>query len=334
VSDTPFFSVLIINYNGGTYLQKAIDSLSAQTFQNFETIIIDNDSTDGSMNGLDASALPHCDIDLLGRNSGFAEGNNIAAKKARGEWLALLNADAEAAPDWLETLASSISAHPDCRMFASTQLSMDDNDILDGIGDGYTIWGFAWRGGYHRPASEIPEAGETFAPCGASAVYHRETFLAHGGFEERYFCFMEDVDLGFRMRLAGEYCLFQPDAIVQHKGGGLSGEASEFSVYHGARNRVWTYIGNMPAVLLWLTLPGHLALTAYLLIRYIGTPYSGYVWKGTKDGWLEAFKFRRERKALRSDKRSVTLSGLSRMFHWNIFAMSQHRSAVRPSNRR
>ncbi|MAI89556.1 glycosyltransferase family 2 protein [Ponticaulis sp.] len=325
---SPFFSVLIINYNGGDYLQNAINSLARQSFSDFETIIIDNDSRDGSMEGLDVSALPACTIECLGRNSGFAEGNNIAAKMAKGEWLVLLNADAAAEPNWLETLRAAITDYPDCRMFASTQLFMDDPTIMDGAGDGYTAWGFAWRGGYHHPVTKHPDLGETFAPCGASAVYERETFLKHGGFDERYFCFMEDVDLAFRMRLDGEYCLFLPEAVVEHKGGGLSGEKSEFSVFHGARNRVWTYLGNMPAPLLWLTLPGHLFLTAYLIIWYWNRPYGKHVLNGTKAGWADGLAFRRERKATRKG-RKVSLIDVAKMVHWNPFPMSRHDIAVR-----
>lgn len=332
VSLQPFFSVLIVNYNGGEYLQGAVNSLAAQTFTDFETIIIDNDSKDGSLERLDASVLSDCRIEALGRNSGFAEGNNIGAKLSRGRWLALLNADAVASPDWLQKLREAIEAYPDCAMFASTQISMDDDQILDGAGDGYTAYGFAWRGCYHRSVNIQPGFGETFSPCGASAAYRRETFLEFGGFDERFFCFMEDVDLAFRMRLAGEYCLYLPDAVVTHKGGGLSGEQSEFSVVHGARNRVWAYWANMPSWLLFVTLPGHLVLTAYLLIWYFGRPYSSHVWKGTVMGWKEAREFRRDRDKLRKS-RKVSLFQLARSFFWNPIPMSRHASSVMTTKR-
>ena len=327
MSSQPFFSVLIVNYNGGDYLQGAVNSLASQTFDDFETIIIDNDSKDGSLEMLDVSQLLLCRVEPLGRNSGFAEGNNIGARLAKGKWLALLNADAVAHPDWLEKLHEAIHEYPNCAMFASTQISMDDSEILDGAGDGYTAYGFAWRGCYHRSIDILPDFGETFSPCGASAAYRRETFLAHGGFDERYFCFMEDVDLAFRMRLAGEVCLFLPQAVVTHKGGGLSGEQSEFSVVHGARNRVWAYWANMPTPLLFVTLPGHLLLTAYLLIWYAGRAYSGQVLKGTIAGWKRANEMRRHRAPGRK-KRKISLRRLARSFFWNPFPMSQHSSSV------
>ena len=328
MSETPFFSVIIVNYNGGAYLQKAIDSLSGQTFQDFETWIVDNDSTDGSMERLDLSKAQNTHVVMVGRNSGFAEGNNIAARMAKGEWLVLLNADAAADDNWLETIRGATLENPDTSIFASTQLRMDDPSVMDGAGDGYTAYGFAWRGGFLQPDVQRPEFGETFGACGASATYRRDVFLAHNGFDERYFCYMEDVDLAFRMRLAGERCLFLPDAVVQHKGGGLSGEKSEFSTVHGARNRVWTYFANMPAELLILTLPGHLVLTAYLLLWYIGRPYGRYVWSGTVKGWAKAFALRRERKQIRRNRR-VSIWNLAGQMAWNPFLMSRHAPHIR-----
>lgn len=326
----PFFSVIIVNYNGGAYLQGAIDSLTRQSFSDFEVFVVDNASTDGSMDGLD-TAHSKQPVHLMpqSRNTGFAEGNNIAARQANGQWIALLNADAEADPDWLLTLHSAIDMYPNYRMIASLQVRMDDPEQLDGAGDGYSAYGFAWRGGYLKPRSSTPKRGETFGPCGASAAYETAAFLEHGGFDESYFCYMEDVDLAFRMRLAGEKCLFLPEAIVTHKGGGLSGEKSEFSVVHGTRNRVWTYLGNMPSALFWLTLPMHLALTSYLALWYAFRPYGRYVRKGLMQGWSKAWDVRRNRKVLRVE-RIASVGDLINSMTWNPIKMSRHKPDVRP----
>ena len=323
----PFFSVIIVNYNGGTYLQGALNSLKLQSFADFEVFVVDNASTDGSLDDLDLSRLPHFKLIRLNHNSGFAEGNNTAARESKGRWIVLLNADATATPKWLETLHREILAAPDVKMMASTQLRMDDPDQLDGVGDGYTAWGFAWRGGYLKPASTIPPKSEVFGPCGASAAYETQAFLDAEGFDESFFSFMEDVDLAFRLRLAGHTCVFVPDAVVHHKGGGLSGERSEFSVIHGSRNRIWTYFGNMPTGLLLLTLPGHLILTAYLIVWYFGRPYGKYVLEGTIAGWKAAFQVRKDRKKLRLERKISSL-GLMRSFFWNPWPMSHHDAAV------
>jgi GT2 family glycosyltransferase len=215
----PDFSVLIVNYNGGTYVQGALDSLKAQTHRSFEVILLDNASADGSVDALDTGGLPAFTLMRETENHGFARGNNLAAAQAKGRWLALLNPDAAARPDWLAQVMAGTKRHPGVTSFACTQLWMHDETKLDGAGDNYLIFGIPWRGGYHRPVSDLPAEGTCFSPCGASAVYLRETFATAGGFDERLFCFCEDVDLGFRLRLEGGDCVFLPDAAVSHAGG-------------------------------------------------------------------------------------------------------------------
>lgn len=327
--ETPFFTVIIVNYNSGAFLQKAVESLIVQTFQSFELLVVDNDSQDHSLRTLDMSEIEQAQLMKMGKNTGFAKANNAAAKKARGEWLVLLNADAEAAPNWLEEIHNGIGRHPGVTMFASTQLRMEETGRIDGVGDCYTAYGYPWRGGFMKPVSMIPAEGECFSACGASAIYHRNTFLRHKGFDETFFCYVEDSDLAFRMRLAGETCVFLPNAIVTHFGGGSSGEESHFSVTHGARNRVWAYVGNMPSLIFWPTLPIHLLLTLYLLVFYFGRPYSAYVWEGSRAGWAKAFEVRKQRDSLRKN-RKVSLRKLASRLTWNILRMSARLPDVRP----
>ncbi len=323
----PEFSIVIVNYNGGDFIQQALDSLAAQTRQDFEVFLVDNASTDGSIDGLDTSALPSFRLMAEPVNHGFAAANNMAAQQATGKWLVCLNPDATARPDWLQKIAEGHARHPDARMFASTQFDKMDPSQLDGVGDAYLILGIPWRGGFGRPATELPREGECFSPCGAGAVFDRELFLAHGGFDESFFCFCEDVDLGFRLRLAGEICVFLPDAIIDHVGGGLSGRVSDFATYHGARNRVWTYAKNMPAPLFWLTLPGHVALSAYILLRGVMTGRVGQTWRGMRDGvlGLPALQLREKNRP----PRKVSLWALARAMAWNPFRMSQRKAHVR-----
>jgi GT2 family glycosyltransferase len=227
----PDFSVLIVNFNGGDYVQGALNSLKAQTHRSFEVILLDNASSDGSIDKLDASGLPAFRLVREPENHGFARGNNLAAAQARGTWLALLNPDAAARPDWLAQVLAGTHRHPGVTSFACTQLWMHDETKLDGAGDNYLAFGIPWAGRV-SPSSRrtCPPKAPAFLPCGASAVYHRETFLAAGGYDERLFCFCEDVDLGFRLRLEGEDCVFLPDAVVSHAGGALSDKVSGFAV--------------------------------------------------------------------------------------------------------
>jgi len=329
VDTAPDFSVIIVNYNGSAFLQGAIDSLKAQTHRDFEVILIDNASTDGSVDTLDTGGLPAFTLMREAKNHGFARGNNLAAAQAKGAWLALLNPDARASPGWLAALTRAAAAHPETRTFASAQYLLDDPDTLDGAGDAYLVFGFPWRGGFGRAARELPGPGFCFSACGASAVYDRDLFLSVGGFDERFFCYCEDVDLGFRLQLLGEDCRFVPDAAIEHAGSAISGRGSAFSTYHGTRNRIWTYVKNMPPGLMILTLPGHIALTLYLLARNSFTPRFAPMLRGLYNGISGTFRLRT------SSQWRVLPRGRSRrivrLMAWNPFRMSQRRVHVRVS---
>lgn len=329
ISDTRIeVSVVIVNFNGAAFLQTAINSLKAQTFQNFELIIFDNASSDGSAQSLSLEGLPHCQVILHTDNIGFAAGNNRAAQLAVGKWLVLMNPDVEARPDWLEKLMAAAAANPGIQTFASAQLQYHDASMMDGAGDAYLLFGFPWRGGFERPASELPPTGYCFSGCGAAAMYDLGVFREAGGFDERFFCYCEDVDLGFRLQLMGYDCLFVSDAIVHHVGSGISGKASPFATYHGTRNRVWTYCKNMPLFVLILTFPGHALLTAYVVIHNLFTSRRESMVRGLKDGLAGAMRIRASDE-WKVRQRRIGLWALIRKMAWNPFRMHTRRVHVR-----
>ena len=326
----PAFSVLIVNYNGGAFVQGALNSLKRQTFRDFEVILVDNASSDGSADGLDTQGLPAFTLMKERANHGFARGNNLATEHARGRWLALLNPDAEADPDWLAEVAAAIRAHPDVKTFACAQFALGRPDLMDGAGDAYQVFGFPWRGGFGHPAASMPKAdGWCFSACGASAIYEANLFRELGGFDERFFCYCEDVDLGFRLQLAGEDCMFLRRAIVRHAGGGIAGQSSAFATYHGTRNRIWAYAKNMPLPLLLPTLPGHAALTLYVLARNAFTPRFGPMARGLIDGVMGIPKIAGSW-LWREPERRLGLWALARRMAWNPFRMSRRSPHVRP----
>ncbi len=325
---TPLISVVIVNYNGGAFLQEAINALSRQTLKDFELIVFDNASSDGSADALDLTGLAEPRLIRHSDNIGFAAGNNRAAEEARGKWLALLNPDTVAAPDWLEKLVAASQAYPDCRNFASAQLDLNNPDLLDGAGDAYLIFGFPWRGGFGRPASELPPSGWVFSACGAAAMYDRDLFLSLGGFDERFFCYCEDVDLGFRLQLAGHDCRFVSDAVVRHAGSGIAGRASAFSTYHGTRNRVWTYFKNMSAGVLLLTIAGHIVLTGYILARNAFTPRFGPMLRGLRDAIGGLPEITRP-SPWKTANRAISLGNLLARMAWNPWRMSARKVHVR-----
>lgn len=260
----PTFSVIIVNYNGGQFLHRAVQALTDQSFSDFEAFIVDNDSTDGSI-----AALPPLDqrftIIEAGKNLGFAAGNNLAALQARADWLVMLNPDAFAEPNWLKALHRAKDRHPWVTMLGSMQITADHPDQFDGTGDELSIFGVAYRAGYGKPRRTFTEDFPVFGPCAAAAAYRRDDFEAVGGFDERFFCYHEDVDLALKMRRQGGRAMQVHDAIVHHVGSGITGTASDFAVYHGTRNRIWTWFASMPRGLMVALLPLHIgANLAYL----------------------------------------------------------------------
>ncbi len=265
-----FVSVVIVTWNSAAYLPRCLQSLEEQTFQDFEVIIIDNGSTDDSLDGIkEKYPKLHIRTKELGRNTGFAVANNIGAQMARGKWLVLLNTDAFPESDWLENLVRAAEQVPNA-FFSSRQIQANHPERLDGEGDIYRLTGFAKRRSYDIPTYPSQEEKiEIFSPCAAAALYPRQDFLDVGGFDEDFFSYYEDVDLGFRLRLHGLQAYYLPSAVVHHVGSASTGKMSDFSVYHAHRNLLWTYLKNMPSALLWFTLPLHIFISfAFLLTRH------------------------------------------------------------------
>ena len=328
VADAPAITVVVVNFNGDDYLRGCLASLARQTFTDFETIVIDNASSDDSLARIREQPARTTILRQV-ENLGFAGGNNVGARAGRGRWLALLNPDAEAAPDWLAAMMRAVERRPTHRMVACLQISLREPDKLDGAGDCYLAYGYAWRGGFGHKLVDAPDAGECFAPCGAAALYPRDLFLESGGFDERYFCYHEDVDLAFRLRLRGEHCQYVPDAVVRHAGSGISGRSSPFAVFYGVRNGVWTYVKNMPGRFLLLTMPvwfvGSLMLLLRGAVRGVFVPTWRGFWAAFK-GLGPALKARRELKP----QRRISAGKLAAALIWNPFSYLGRSIQVRP----
>lgn len=260
------------------HIPRCLTCLRAQTRQDFELILVDNGSTDGPPD------LPeiyqqdlHIRVEKLGINLGFAAANNIGARLARGNWLILLNADAFPEPDWLEQLLRASEQNPGYTSFSSRQIQFNAPERLDGAGDSYHVSGLAWRHNYQLPSKTYGlKKKDVFSACAAAALYLREDFLQAGGFDEDYFSYFEDVDLGFRLRLAGKKCLYVPEAVVHHVGSASMGKRSDFSVYYGYRNMIWTFFKDMPSPLIWFFLPVHIT-TLLFFVGYLSMRGQGKV---------------------------------------------------------
>jgi GT2 family glycosyltransferase len=280
---SPLISVVIVNYNSRNHLIESVVALAAQRFPNFETIVIDNHSSDESFPRARSAVKEDERFTFIGTgtNLGFAAGSNFGAERARGKWLAFLNPDAMPAADWLGQLLAASSRHPDVVMFGSTQIDAADPQRLDGAGDHYFATGIPWRGGRGRSAQELPREGEVFAPCAAACFIRADAFREVGGFDERFFCYIEDIDLAFRLRLLGHRCIQASDAKVRHVGAASSRQAgADFAHQLGIRNLIWCFVKCMPGPLFWPLLPFHILMLAVLIMRAAASGEVRAVWKG------------------------------------------------------
>jgi GT2 family glycosyltransferase len=329
----PLVTVVLVTYESGPTLAACLAALAAQTFRDFELVIVDNASSDGAAQ---AAARAEASIRLIANpsNRGFAAAVNQGARAGRGRWLALINPDAYAEPDWLERLLAAARAHPDVRAFASRQLMAAEPGRLDGLGDVMAGAGFPFRGGYGRRDDGEAAVGEVFSACGGAMLIERALFLELGGFDERLFCYCEDVDLGYRLRLAGGRTLVVPDAVVRHEGSASTGgPRSDFAVFHGSRNRLWVFVKDTPPLLLWLTLPLHAAATALLFARHATRGEFAAPWRGLKAGIAGlpiALEARREAQA----RRRVGSLAIAAAMTWNPLDLFLRRVVIRPLSRR
>lgn len=297
-------SVVIVNWNGKQFIERCLASLMVQTVKPYEIILVDNASTDGSVDIV--RRFLSVRLIALGQNTGFSRGNNLAIKAAseKSEWIALLNPDAFAEARWLETLILAAKCHPDFDVFGSRLVNATDPTLLDGIGDAYHVSGLVWRMGHGMPVSTNTEnEQEIFSPCAAAALYRLTAVQKTGGFDEDYFCYVEDVDLGFRLRLAGCRCLYVPQSVVKHVGSGTTGgQHSDFATYHGHRNLVWTFVKDMPGILFWLFLPLHVLLNLLSVIWLVSRGQGRVILRAKRDairGLPKMWRKRREIQKLR-----------------------------------
>jgi GT2 family glycosyltransferase len=327
-SDAADVTVVVLCFQSGDTLSRCLASLKAQTVQGFETLLADNASSDGAPQAA-ARADPGLTLLENGCNLGFAAGNNRAAAHARGRWLILINPDAYAEPGFLAAMLAAAAALPRVRCFTARQRMANDPARLDGLGDAMAGIGFPFRGAYGAPDPGPLPLSEVFSPCGAAMMIDRDLFLSLGGFDERFFCYCEDVDLGYRLRLIGEPVILAAGAVVSHDGSvSTGGRRSDFSVYHGVRNRLWLFVKNTPPVLLSLTAPFHIAATLAVWARATlhgrAAPVEqalGAALRGLPEIW-------RSRRSVQAS-RTVSSWAIGSMMTWNPWFVIRRRGTIR-----
>ncbi|MGO9955358.1 MAG: glycosyltransferase family 2 protein [Solirubrobacteraceae bacterium] len=228
-------SVVIPNWNGLRWLDGCLEAVARQKLAPGEVIVVDNGSTDGSVAHLRA-AHPEVRVIALGANTGFAHAANVGLRAAAGELVALVNTDVVLAADWLGRMARALRGDPQSASAACKMLSLQSPSIVYDAGDVLRRDGVCeQRGRFGADDGRWDEPGEVFGACAGAALYRRAAVLAVDGFHERYFAYLEDVDLALRLRLAGWSCRYEP-AVALHAGEGSSHRLARSSGYLVERN--------------------------------------------------------------------------------------------------
>ncbi len=245
-------SVIVVNLDRADLLRECLASLLSQGYPAFETIVVDNGSSDGSVALVEGWGDPRLRLVRLAENRGFAGGCNAGLRVARGEWIALLNNDAVAAPGWLSALVEGARRNPRLGMCASKVL-FHGTDVIDKAGhliywDGQN----RGRGTGESDSHAFGEGSEALFPDGCAALYRRTLLVEVGGFDEDFFAYGDDADLGLRARLLGWKCRYVPEAVAYHRHSATSGRFSERKIYWVERNRFWLAVKSFPTPLLLL----------------------------------------------------------------------------------
>jgi hypothetical protein len=251
-------AVVIPSWNGVHFLGECLRSLASQTHP-ADVIVVDNGSHDGTAE-LVGGEFPGVTVLPLPSNRGFAGAANVGIAHALGagvDYVALFNNDAVAEPDWLEQLIACAEAHPGAGIVAS-KLLLADGEHIDSTGDFYSSWGWAYpRGRYEADRGQYdgPEFREVFCGSGGASLFRARMLEEVGPFDEDYFAYLEDQDLGFRAQLLGWRARYEPQARAYHRMMGTSATLEHFGRYQAIRNCIYLYAKNLPSPLVWRYLP-------------------------------------------------------------------------------
>jgi GT2 family glycosyltransferase len=270
-------TVVIPNWNGMPWLDRCLQALRRQDVD-FETVVVDNASIDDSVAFIERNH-PHIAVVRLQTNTGFANAANVGIARATTPYVVLLNADTEVYPDWLSQLLHRIErAPPELGAISSQMLRLDGCDCIDDAGDELSWYGAATKRGHDQPARNFDREEEVLSPCAGAALYRRDFLRLTGGFDDAFFAYLEDVDLGLRGRLMGYRYLYLPSAKVLHQGHGSNLPFHRY-VEWITRNRLMLFAKNIPASLLLRHAAKLLYGQVYFFVAY-GRPWpslKGYV---------------------------------------------------------
>ncbi len=314
-------SVIIPNWNGCELTLQCLRSLKDQTYDDYKIYVVENGSEDDSIERIE-SEFPEVALIKNSVNLGFAGGVNSGIRPATGEYIALLNNDTEAHPDWLREIVDTLDSQPEYGFAASKVLVYDQRDTIDSFGDGYSFHGLAYKiGDLAKDDGRFDESMEVFGACGAASVYRRSMLDDIGLFDEDFFAYMEDVEISIRAQLAGYRCIAVPKAKIYHMiSATTGGDTSEFSVHMTSKNLINILVKIIPAPLLLLMVPLAIASQIALILlsvftdKYPGLRKSlpGYL-VGLREGFKQMPVMYRKRKDIKKIKRISTMDLVRKM---------------------
>ncbi|MFQ5431556.1 MAG: glycosyltransferase family 2 protein [Nitrospinota bacterium] len=322
----PLVSVIVVTLDNIHLLKRCLTSLDGQSYKNVEVIVVDNGSTENIKSLLDWD-FPEAVYVRLPENRGFAGGNNAGFAKARGQYVALINNDAVASPGWIESMLNAALPDPKIGMVASVVVDGNDRQSLDSIGLGVAFDGMSRQAFRGKPIPQLSAPMEVLMPSGCACMYRASALKEAGFFDEDFFAYCEDSDLGLRLRFAGWKAAAAPGAVVTHYYSMTMGRYSSRKLYLVERNRFWVAVKNFPAVALplvpFVTLWRYL-LTVFLLAGRGSSaagatsdngvlPLLSAIMRANVDMMIKLPKMLKKRASNRKLKRVGTLAQLSLM---------------------
>ena len=273
-------TIIIPNYNGLSFMEPCFEALEKQTTKDFKILVVDNGSTDGSVEWLKEREIPSI---FLPENTGFSGAVNVGIRAADTPYVILLNNDTKVAPHYVEALERAMDRSEKIFSVSSKMIQMYHPDLMDDAGDMYSVLGWAFQRGVGRPEKLYKKSCRVFTACAGAAIYRREVFETIGYFDEMHFAYLEDIDVGYRAKLYGYDNVFCPEAVVYHVGSGTSGSKyNSFKVKLAARNNVYLNYKNMPCL--------QLIINAIPIAAGIFVKYSFFRKLGFGKDYLEGLK--------------------------------------------
>jgi len=281
----PQVSIIVVNWNGRDLLAECLQALETQSFRNYEIILVDNGSRDGSVPWLREHYGHRLHIIPLPHNTGFGAGNNVGILASRGDWLALINNDVVLDRDWLAQMVACAQSHPQAGMVGGKVLNYYQPEIIDNLG--HLIYPDGLNRGRQRLEKDLGQnekVEEILFPSACAALYRKTMLFESGLFDEAFFAYGDDTEIGLKGRFLGYSALYCPRAVAYHKYSRTTGAYSPTKAFLVERNRLWVLIKFFPLLEI-------LASPWYTGKRYLLQAWAAYTRQGAAGRLAEAAGF-------------------------------------------